>query len=390
MSTAQSEARPARLAVLDAQRGLIMIFMALDHVSLFLAGQHFSEFWGIPLPDYGNAVSLVTRVISHLCAPGFFFLMGVGMHLFWASRHARGMAEPQIIKHFAVRGFLLIVVDIFIVTPTWIIGSLEQFMDGESPLGAVPGAGGDILMATGVLAALGGAMILAAFFLRLGAITTAVLGVLTLLVCQAIVPDASLVFEPVTLLEHLFLIPGHDSFLVITYPILPWFSVCLLGVAYGHAVRANPDRAMQLALRVGVIALVAFVVIRGAGGFGVHHPVTGNDWMAYLTVTKYPPSIAFLLLSLGTNAVLFALLHRAQQQLAGAGRPLLVFGRAPLFFYVVHLYLYSLVGLAYPGHTSLAAMYPVWILGLVALYPLCKRYDTFKREKSEDSLWRLF
>jgi uncharacterized membrane protein len=280
--------------------------------------------------------------------------------------------------------------DIFIITPTWIIGSLEEFLEGNSPLGAVPGGGGDVYLATGVLAALGGAMILAAFFLRLGAAATAALGVATLLLCQAIVPDPARVFESMTVLENMFLIAGHDSYIVITYPILPWFSVCLLGVAYGHAIRANPARAMKLALPAGGVALLAFVLIRGAGGFGVHHPVTSQDWMAYLTVTKYPPSIAFLLLSLGVNALLFGAIYRGQQFLTGAGRSLLVFGRAPLFFYVAHLYLYSLVGLAYPGYTSLLGMYPVWIVGLFALYPLCKRYDVFKRGKPEDSIWRLF
>ena len=390
MSTPQTEAKPKRLAVLDAQRGLIMILMALDHASLFLAAQHFSEFWGIPLPDYGDAASLLTRLVSHLCAPGFFFLMGVGMHLYWASRHAQGRAEGHIIRHFAVRGSLLIVMDIFIITPTWIIGSLDEFLAGESALGVVPGAGGDLLMATGVLAALGGAMILAGFCLRLGSWATLALGVATLLVCQAVVPEAARVHDPMTLLERMFLVAGHDGFIVITYPILPWFSVCLLGVAYGHVVRADPGRAMKLALPAGVVALLGFVLIRGAGGFGVHHPVAGDDWMAFLTVTKYPPSLAFLLLSLGVNALLLASIHKAQRHLDGFGRTLLVFGRAPLFFYVVHLYLYALVGLAYPGHTSLAGMYPIWLLGLVALYPLCKRYDGFKRGKAENSLWRLF
>ena len=390
MSTPQTEAKPHRLSVLDAQRGLIMIFMALDHASLFLAAQHFSEFWGIPLPHYGDAVSLVTRVVSHLCAPGFFFLMGVGMHLYRASRHAQGRSEAHIIRHFAVRGLVLIAMDIFIITPTWIIGSLDEFLAGESTLGVVPGAGGDILMATGVLAALGGAMILAAFCLRLGPVATAVLGVATLLMCQAVVPEAARVHDPMSLLELMFLVAGHGGFIVITYPILPWFCVCLFGVAYGHAVRADPRRAMKLALPAGVLALVAFALVRAAGGFGVHHPLAGDGWMAFLTVTKYPPSIAFLLLSLGVNALLLASIFAAQRHLDGAGRALLVFGRAPLFFYVVHLYLYALVGLAYPGHTSLLGMYPIWVLGLVALYPLCKRYDVFKRGKAENSLWRLF
>ncbi len=70
--------------------------------------------------------------------------------------------------------------------------------------------------------------------------------------------------------------------------------------------------------------------------------------------------------------------------------PLLAFGRTPLFFYVVHIYLYGLLGLAYPGNTSLAGMYPFWLLGLVLLYPACLRYQKFKNQTQADSIWRLF
>jgi uncharacterized membrane protein len=371
-----------------------MVFMALDHASLFIAGQHFSEFWGIPLPDYGDAFSLFTRVISHLCAPGFFFLMGVGMHLYWSSRRARGVAERAIVRHFAVRGTILIAVDIFIITPTWIIGSLEGFLAGRAPIDVIPGAGEDLMMATGVLAALGAAMLLAAFFLRLGAALTAGLGLVILLVCQLAVPEASRVFEPMNQLERIFLVAGHDGYLLVNYPILPWLSVCLFGIAYGHLTRADPARAVKLALPAGVVGLVLFVLVRGAGGFGTFHPATSDDWMSFLSVTKYPPSVAFLLLSLGANALFLFLLNAffktARVRLAVIGRPLLVFGRAPLFFYVAHLYLYSIVGLMIPGTTSLAVMYLVLLVGLVVLYPACQRYDGFKRAKPEDSIWRLF
>lgn len=391
---AQPLPQPQRLTALDAQRGLIMIFMALDHASLFIAGQHFAEYWGIPLPDYGDAFSLFTRVISHLCAPGFFFLMGVGMHLYWSSRRARGVEERTIIRHFAVRGTILIAVDIFIITPTWIIGTLEDFLAGKGPIDVVPGAGESIMMVTGVLAALGAAMLLTGFVLRLSGTLTAVLGIAILLICQLGVPEAARVFEPMTQFERIFLVAGHDGILLVNYPILPWLSVCLLGVAFGHLARADAERAMKLALPAGVVALVLFVLVRGAGGFGTHHPAPGDDWMALLTVTKYPPSLAFLLLSLGANALFLSLIHSLENTqgkfLEGVGRPLLVFGRAPLFFYVAHLYLYSIVGLLIPGATSLAAMYPVWLIGLVVLYPACKRYDGFKRGKAEDSIWRLF
>jgi len=111
--------------------------------------------------------------------------------------------------------------------------------------------------------------------------------------------------------------------------------------------------------------------------------------MGLFTLTKYPASLVFLLLSLGSNLILLRLLDTLEQR-GGAVMDLLrVYGRAALFFYVAHLYVYALMGLI-PGHTSLAAMYPCWLLGVVILYPACVRYDRFKRTRPEDSLWRLF
>jgi uncharacterized membrane protein len=383
-------ARPGRLAVLDAQRGFIMIFMALDHAAMFIALQHYSEHWGIPLPVYPDALALFTRVISHLCAPGFFFLMGVGMHLFWSSRMARGWEQGRIIRHFVKRGCVLIVIDLILVTPTWVIGTLDQIQTGEPPLAPVPGAGGSPLMVFGVLAALGAAMVMASFLLRLGAATTVALGVALTLACHVAVPDASLAGEPMSVIARLLLVAGHDGFLIVVYPILPWLPVCLFGIAYGHYVKRDSDRALKASLVAGVIGAIAFVAIRIGGGFGTHHPMAGDDWMALLTVTKYPPSVAFILLSLSANALIMAAIYRAQSRLEGVGKVLLVFGRAPLFFYIVHLYLYAFVGFGYPGASSVSFMYASWIVGLAALYPLCVWYNGFKGAKSEDSLWRLF
>jgi uncharacterized membrane protein len=115
-----------------------------------------------------------------------------------------------------------------------------------------------------------------------------------------------------------------------------------------------------------------------------------NDWMGLLNVTKYPPSIAFLLLSLGVNALLLGAMSRPPGFSLRALGMLRVYGRSPLFFYVVHLYLFALIGLALPGHSSLATLYPIWAIGVGLLYPACLRYERFKRGRGEASIWRLF
>ena len=363
-----------------------MAVMAIDHASLFIAGQHFGEWWGLPLPDYGDPLSLLTRVVTHLCAPGFFFLMGVGMVLFAGSRRQRGWGEGRIARHFVLRGFLLIVVEVLVVNPAWVLGSFAS----EQSSGAIPGGGELGFFPVGVLAALGAAMVSAAFLARFRAPSLLLCAVVILIACQALLPSADEVAELHPLTARLLLVAGQTDFLIVIYPVAPWLGVSLLGMAWGHAIRASPERALAGCLPVGLLALLAFVAVRANGGFGTYHPAPGDDWMAFLSLTKYPPSAAFLLLSLGSNALLLYALARGLPALGRVGRPLLAFGRAPLFFYVAHLYLYALLGHLYPGNSSLTNMYAIWLLGLVLLHPACIAYDGFKRGKAEDSLWRLF
>jgi len=107
-------------------------------------------------------------------------------------------------------------------------------------------------------------------------------------------------------------------------------------------------------------------------------------------VIKYPPSLAFLTLTLGINLILIAIAWRVESCLQNPHLPLLVFGRAALFFYLLHLWVYSLFGLFFRGGSGLVTMYGFWLLGLVILYPLCCRFNRFKGRKPLTSLWRFF
>jgi uncharacterized membrane protein len=145
-------AKSGRLIPVDALRGLIMVLMALDHSNLFVAQKHPSgEYWGGPFPDYHDTLTFLTRLVTHLSAPGFFFLMGVGMLLFARSRRKEGWSEGQIIRHLALRGGVLIALQLLIVNRAWELS---------------PGGWG-LEVYIGVLFALGGAMILGSLLLRL-------------------------------------------------------------------------------------------------------------------------------------------------------------------------------------------------------------------------------
>lgn len=366
----------SRLEYVDSLRGLIMLLMALDHASYFIARVHPSEFWSVPLPAYAGALGFLTRFVSHLCAPGFFFLTGLGMMLFADSRGRAGWSPGAVRKHYLLRGVLLIALQVVIENPAWQIGSSRS---GSGPM----------LIYLGVLYGLGAAMIAGVFLIGLSPRVLAALGALAVIGTQAVVPGLVEPGEAFPAAVRLLMVPGRTPPVFVLYPCIPWLGFTLLGMAYARSATRRPD-AVRRTAALGAGCLVLFAALRIGGGFGNTHPVDLSSWMGFLTVTKYPPSLTFALLTLGADLLLLAGFARVSERPHGVLQPLTVFGRTPLFFYIAHLYLYSLSSkLAPPDGTGLAAMYPAWIAGVVVLYPLCRRYDRFKRSAAPESLWRL-
>jgi len=141
---------------------------------------------------------------------------------------------------------------------------------------------------------------------------------------------------------------------------------------------------------VGVVGfLLAFVIIRYLDGFGNIRPRIGNTWIDFLNLVKYPPSMSFTLLTMGLNLILLGLFARAHDKLQAFFTPLVVYGRAPLFFYVVHLFLYVALGVwLTPKGTSLLMMYPYWLLGLLILFPMCFLYGRLKQQPQANRVLR--
>ncbi len=380
----------ARLAPIDALRGLIMVVMALDHANFFISKRHSSgEFWYLPPPRYPTELDFLTRVVTHLAAPGFFFLMGTGMALFAASRRGTGWSEAAIRRHIAVRGALLIALQLLVENRAW-------------PIALPSGSNYSFTLYMGVLSGLGGALLFGSVLVSLAPRFLVPLGLGLIVVSNLLLADPGS-GERLNPLRALFLTAGSNGDLNVYYPILPWLGVSLLGMAFARVVapegvqESRPRFSARISLArsapFGVLLLALFVILRGPG-IGDAHPPVGDGWVAFLNVTKYPPSYDFLLLTLGTDLLLLGVLA----WVLGGGKvvrivlhPLLTFGRAPLFFYLIHLFLYALLGLLFaPNGTSLQAMYPLWLLGLVMLYPLCWAYGGFKASRPAGSVWRLF
>jgi uncharacterized membrane protein len=378
-------ATSGRYDALDRLRGLIIVLMAIDHASYFIAKVHPGEFWGVPLPEHASAAAFLTRFVTHLAAPGFFFLMGASIVFLATARRSVGWSDGRIARHLVGRGLLLIVLQHLVENPAWLLGGIGA----EPVLSPVPGGGGEVWLHFGVLYGLGAAMIVCAALLAVPAPLLAGLGAGAILLTQALTPPAAQADALYAPVARLLLVPGQTGAWQVYYPLLPWLGVAMLGMAFGRAMQRDAAAVLRRAWLVGLACLAAFGALR-AVGLGDHHAPEAAGWIAFLNLTKYPPSAAFLLLTLGLNLVLLTALQRAPDRRLGGDSPLLVFGQSALAFYLLHLYVYGVAGLLFPRGVSLPVMYALWAAGLALLYVLCRRYRAFKRRTRADSVWRLF
>ena len=375
----------SRLFSLDAVRGLIIVLMALDHANHFVAHQHSSgEYWGgPPLPVYNSILAFFTRFVTHPAAPGFFFLMGAGILLFADSRQKQGWSKLAIVRHFLIRGGLLMALQLLVANRAWELhpGGFSGFY-------------------IGVLFALGGSMIIGSLLLwlkpkLLGILTVALfLGMAYQIQTLVGMNWLNLAWElPNLMLTY----PGGpmDGSVWSNYPILPWLGLVLFGIIFGYWLVKNRKRAFNRALKLGIGFVIVFLMIRlinwqySSFFYFSIRPVPINNWIDFLNVVKYPPSITFTLMTMGILLILLNLMSRSGEKMKRILQPLIVFGRVPLFFYVGHLFLYAIIGLLLtPNGTSILLMYPLWILGLVILYPLCLWYGHLKKRHPNNVILR--
>jgi uncharacterized membrane protein len=372
-----------RLLAIDAFRGLIMVLMALDHAQFFVGKFHPLEYWQSPLPQYQNGLVFLTRLTAHFCAPGFFFLLGMSMVFFTESRQTKGWSQGKIDRHFLLRGVILLVLQQFIINPAWFLGTM-----GSTRILENAGDGGPVWFNLDVLFSLGLCMILLIPMIRLKKNITAIISIITILIAQFLIPHPDHVKVAYSLWERVFFIPGQTDIFLINYPILFWVGVSGLGLAMGKWVQENRVQAFRYFPIFGFGSLLIFVFVRAFGSFGNFHPPIDSNWITFLNTTKYPPSLAFLLLTLGANFLFLTLLQK-WEVVRKLPYPLLIFGKAALFFYILHLYIYAIAGFFFPMGASLSLVYLVWIAGLVLLFFLCVRYIEFRKNTSPKSFWRL-
>jgi uncharacterized membrane protein len=284
---------------------------------------------------------------------------------------------------------ILIFLQFNLENPAWLIGQLSDRTQTLSSI-VFPGGGDRVLIHFGVLSALGFSMIIWALLLRLKPSLILAVSAASILLTQILIPAAENVETLYSPFLRIFLIPGRTGIMQVLYPFIPWLGFTGLGIVLVKNLTQDRKSALRWSLRGGAILLILFVVIRALGSFGNFHPSQDSSLLSFLSLTKYPPSLTFALLTLGLNAFLFYFCVKFESGLNKWGRPLLVFGQTALFFYIAHLFLFAFIGLAFPTGAGYGWTYVIWIGGTAALYPLCLWYRGFKKEKPPNSVWRFF
>ena len=366
LTSTETSQRGDRLLAIDILRGFIMALMALDHTRDFVLG-----FSPDPTDLQTTTPALfATRWITHICAPGFLLLAGISAYL-----HGRRAGGWALSGFLASRGAILIALEITIITFAWAPDSSRSF----------------ILLQ--VIWAIGWAMLLLSLLLHLGPNAVGLIGAAVILFHPLIGPEVLAALGAPDWLYKILLgegaiRTGEGDTLLALYSILPWAGAMLLGYGLGPLFERPAPRWRPALLALGAASLIGFVLARAFTTLGDPIPWTAapdfaTSAMAFLNVEKYPPSPLYSAATLSVSLLLLALFSRMSGGfLANAAATL---GRAPLFFYILHLYALRIVGLALavlvwgadgvgpaPLKTTpewpLWAVWAVWLVAMVALY----------------------
>jgi uncharacterized membrane protein len=392
---------PGRIVSLDIMRGLVMVIMAIDHARDF--------FSNLPYEPENLAQTyyalFFTRWITHFCAPLFFFLAGTGAFFYGRRR------TPQALTRFLwTRGLWLIFLEFTVVGTAWTFLFPWGFF--------------------GVIWCLGACLVLMAGIVRLPLRGVAGFAAVLIVGHDLLDPIRPQQFGSFAWLWTILHVKGGASLpfhvqKFVLFPLIPWVGVMAAGYVFGSVYLLEKERRRKLIAQIGLGLTIAFIVLRftnlygnppeGLGGVsqGPWHvqPTFEKTLILFLDVEKYPPSLQFLLMTLGPSLLLLAWLDKKLDQKEGGQTispvlaPLLTFGRVPMFFYILHLYLiHSLAILmaalshqptgwlfhgAVFGDTpgdygyGLPFVYLMWLTVVIILYFPCRWYEGVKQRRKD-------
>lgn len=392
-ATPTFDRRAYRMSSLDILRGLVIVVMALDHVRDFVMTAAVQD----PTADpHTGPLLFVTRWITHFCAPTFVFLAGTSAGLMAARK-----SSSELASFLLTRGLWLIVLEVLVVSSAWTF----------APTG-VGGWGGHIYFGLQVIWAIGASMVILAGAQFLGRRACLAIGAVILVghnLLDAFWPAASMTGSTAGVWAALHARQLYEVGLFrifFSYPLLPWIGVMFLGYGAAGLFELPEKQRRERLVWIGLGLIVAFLVLRTVNVYGDPSPwnsaasSTAASVMSFLGTTKYPPSLLYVLMTLGPAAIVCAFVDRLHAPLKNA---LMTLGRAPLAFYVAHLYLIHLaamlVGVAqgfaaeqflthyrfFPQGfgVGLPGVYLIWITVVIVLYPLCRWVAAVKARRKD-------
>ena len=375
----------ARLESVDLLRGLIMILMALDHTR---------DFFGIPGQNPTNLATasaglFLTRWVTHFCAPVFFLLTGTGAFL-----SLRRRTPAELSRFLVTRGLWLIFAEVVLLRCLAYQFNFDYRVT--------------MLL---VLWALGWAMITLAALVRLPVWVSICFG--AVLVAGHNLLDGVRSANPLWAALHRpgFVLNTPEHVVFAAYPLIPWIGVTALGYGLGQVYRWDAARRRALLLRLGLALTAAFFIVRGANVYGDPsrwsvQPTALFTVLSFFNVTKYPPSLSFLLMTLGPALLV---LRAVDGGVPRGLSPAVVIGKVPMFYYMLHFALIHLLALGtcwvrygavhwmfespdlghYPFTPppgwgwELPVVYLAWATVVVLMYPLCRWFAGVKRRRTE-------
>ncbi len=379
-----------RIESIDLLKGLVMVIMALDHTRDYF---HWSAMQFDPTDAHHSTLPIFfTRFITHFCAPTFSFL--AGMSAFMVGRRK---SKSELSSFLLKRGLWLVFIELTIVNFSW-------FFDIQFRNPALL-----------VIWALGISMIVLAALIYLP--RKAIFWFSLILIAGHNLLDD--VHFPGNVLWNIFHEPGGFSLangytFFVAYPLVPWIAVMSLGYYFGgfYNTEFSPEKRRKLFNTIGIGALVLFVLLRFTNIYGdaalfTQQDTLAKDLIVFFNPSKYPPSLDYLLMTLG---VAFLFLANSENLKGKVVNFFTVFGRVPFFYYIIHIFAIHLAAMLYAQLSGYGAdklilegwitelprmrgfglaliwVYGIWIAIILLLYPFCKWFDTYK-QNNKDKWW---
>lgn len=358
-----------------------MIVMALDHTRDFF---HETTFVFDPTNlEKTNPALFFTRWITHFCAPAFVFLSGISINI-----NLRKRGRPELVKYLLTRGLWLIFLDVVVLRFAFFFNFYYD------------------LTFLSILWMIGWCMIFMAAVIFLPYRVILLLSLIIIVGHDAISGLASTPLWTIAMSRG-FVPPAFVS----TYPIIPWLGIIMFGFVTGrlYGDKYDPVLRRRLLMQLGILSVVLFFLLRWVNVYGDPVPWSANPRgtvytiISFFNVTKYPVSLLFTLMTLGPLMILLSWFETANVKWIS---PAVVFGRVPLFYFLVHFYVIHIVALLHlmwktdrslsdidfhasagfggitpDGGVNLFWTYVAWLLIVAALYPVCLWYDKLKRQR---------